>query len=406
MTESSHHPADKKALALMRESSPRWVSVDKAKDVVKMSGRILLHAGPPVDLQNIAAPILNSAIMATLFEGWTDSQKEAKQQIVEGKIVLLPAQDANVAVPLASVLSPNMAVQTVEDQGIYARQSFAPLNGGMVAPLRLGLCNEDVLKHLRWLNGEFSEVLSESLVSPISLIPIADAALKEGDDCHGRTIKASEILTEKLMPNIPQSDSGLRAKDYLYASPPFFLNLWMAGVKNILMSASDISESSVVCAIGGNGVECGLQLSGKPGVWFTAPATPPIGDIGDGISSEDRCGAIGDSAIIDAFGLGAMAFHYAPLQMDALGKFMDIDSSELSDLILGEGHPEFTVDGFNSGLTARRITKTNQSLSISLGILDRLGERGRIGGGVYSPPIELFEEACSALQPAGENELI
>jgi hypothetical protein len=151
-------------------------------------------------------------------------------------------------------------------------------------------------------------------------------------------------------------------------------------------------------------VESGIQLSGLPGTWFSGPARPPEGDLIDNISPEDRCGAIGDSAIVDAFGMGAMAFHCAPAQAEALGQFLDTPSEVLSRNLLPVIHPGISADGIRCGLTARRIVDSNQSLSISLGILDRMGTRGRIGGGIYSPPVELFENACQGLGVTEEQE--
>jgi len=47
----------------------------------------------------------------------------------------------------------------------------------------------------------------------------------------------------------------------------------------------------------------------------------------------------------------------------------------------------------NIGLIARDIVKAGVSIPISLGVLDRKGECGLAGRGIYLPPMTLFESA-------------
>ena len=79
-------------------------------------------------------------------------------------------------VPLAAVLSPNMAVQVVADARNPENVVFSPLNGGMTFSQRFGLCGRQVLSHLRWINGNFAATLEIVADQEIPLIDIADAA--------------------------------------------------------------------------------------------------------------------------------------------------------------------------------------------------------------------------------------
>ena len=171
-----------------------------------------------------------------------------------------------------------------------------------------------------------------------------------------------------------------------------------AASKCILSGADEIPDSSVVVAMGGNGVDVGLKVSGLPNRWFTAPASPPTGSLDPGRTLEDRLGAIGDSAVVDALGLGAMTMHLAPAQQEALGKFMPEPSEALGRKIMSHIHPEFSRSHPRTGLTARQVAKEKKSLAVSLGIIDREGKHGRIGGGISVLPIELFTRALEALQ--------
>jgi hypothetical protein len=71
--------------------------------------------------------------------------------------------------------------------------------------------------------------------------------------------------------------------------------------------AEGVEGSSFITAAGGNGREVGIQVAGLPGHWFTVPAKPPVGTFDVDLPTDRAMGAIGDSAVVDAFGLGAMS---------------------------------------------------------------------------------------------------
>jgi len=161
--------------------------------------------------------------------------------------------------------------------------------------------------------------------------------------------------------------------------------------------ASGIAGSSLITAMGGNGVEVGLQIAGLPGQWFTAPASPPNGQIAENIDSARRLGAIGDSAVVEALGLGAMNITQSPEQMKALGAFAPADFEQRIEVLRLGPHLDFNTAAPPIGITAREVVAYSAGPMVALGIIDREGELGRIGGGIFDPPIEMFTAAMSAL---------
>jgi hypothetical protein len=373
---SGHAEADVRALARMQEVEPVWTGVRPAGDVLPFPDRTILHAGPPIVPGEAARPILNSAIMAVLFEGWAPDASTAEAMLQNGTIRLAPAQDHGAMVPLAAVLSPGMAAQVIVDKRNPANQVVSSINGGMVHAQRLGLAGSAVLAHLRWINGNLAATLSIIADRDIALIPIADAALGLGDDCHGRTVQGSRLVVEALASRL---GSDTPERRFLDKSPGFFLNLWMAAALCIAR-AGEGPGSSIVTAIGGNGRTCGIKLGHAPDRWFTALATPPIGPLLDGFSEADRLGAIGDSALVDVLGFGAMLERSADYECGLAP------------------HAGFATRALHLGLPARRIAASGGVPSIALGILDRAGRAGRIGGGIYHPPAELFAQTCQSIQ--------
>ena len=392
------HHSDLQALDVMEDVRPVWNGLVPANDAIPMGEKMILHAGPPASAKRMARAVFNSATMAVLFEGWADRIEQAHEMILAQEVHLKPAQDLRVVVPLASVLSPSMLVHVVMDEDNPHLKAFSTINGGMQHALRLGLSSDKVLEHLKWLNGTFGEILREAIPEAgIPLIPLADYGLSRGDDCHGRTIAATAQLLEQLKTNLSLIEHREEAIKYIAECAPFFLNLWMAATKCILLAANGIAASSMITTIGGNGIDFGVQLAGLPDRWFTVPATPPAAIYNPGLSDRNGLGAIGDSAVVDALGLGAMAISFAAEQKKGFAPVLPDDALRLPQRLLGRKHAEFRQTGILFGTAARQMTQLNTSMIISLGVIDVEGEKGRVGGGIYRPPLELFSKACEAL---------
>ena len=168
-----------------------------------------------------------------------------------------------------------------------------------------------------------------------------------------------------------------------------------------MMRGSDIAGSSFVTAIGGNGVETGIQVSALPGRWFQTAASAPNGRFDVDLSPERALPAIGDSAVVEGLGLGAMAFHLSPIQEKNLKDFLPTDYLTRRDKLMCGSHPGFSALNCKMGLTARAATSNERGPIIGLGMLDILGEAGRLGGGIYDMPMTVFAEAASALERRG-----
>ena len=393
------HPADRASFEKMRAAEPVWDGLDTAGNALGLDRQVLLHAGPPfASVDHISQPILNSACVAAVYEGIAADFDRAETMIRAGDIRLEPAQDHAVVTPLAAVVSAGMPLHRVVDRGNPANAVYAPLNGGMRAPMRLGLRSEAVLEHIRWLNTEFADLLAAGLAEPMAVMLIAAQALREGDDCHGRTPAGTRLMMsalERALGDYPIDDN---LRDFMDNSPPLFLNLWMAASKCLMLAAAGVEASSFVIAAAGNGVDSGIQVAGLPGQWFQAPATPPRGRLDGGLPAERALPAIGDSAVVETLGLGAMALHLSPEQEKNFADFLPDDYRERAGQLMCGEHPDF--DGLECplGLSARAAVALGRGPIIGLGILDIAGEKGRLGGGIYDMPGDVFDAAVAALK--------
>ena len=110
---------------------------------------------------------------------------------------------------------------------------------------------------------------------------------------------------------------------------------------------------------------------------------------------------LGDSAIIEVYGLGALAIGAAPLAAPSVGldpasiparmaAFRRIAAGEHPALALPDGPAILGVD-------ARAVVREGIVPPIHTGIAHRKPGVGQIGGGVTLPPLEAFEAAVAAL---------
>ena len=392
------HPADQLAFDRAMVTQPVWNRFNTASEAVGLAENVLLHAGPAFSApEQITVPILNSACVAAVWEGLARDFDQAEAMIMAQEILLQPAQDHDVVTPLAAVVSANMPLHTIYDAWRGQTRVFTPINGGARPSMRLGLRSQAVLDHIRWLNTRFLDILQNGIAEGIALVPLAVIGLVGGDDCHGQTPVSTAALVEELKDRSPRGIDDEDALEFMATSPSLFLNLWMAATKIMMKLAEGVEGSSFVTAAGGNGRDVGIQVSGLPGRWFTIPAAPPSGKFDVDLPAERALGAIGDSAVVDAFGLGAMAIEHSPEQLKGLGAFLPGDArARTSGLSVG-AHPYFNAFDISLGSTARGAVAQGAGPVVSLGILDRLGQAGRLGGGIYDMPVDPFAAALRAL---------
>ncbi len=400
MTEATHLiEADKLAIDRVLAVVPELFALERAADRLNLRRHELLHAGPPLrDPCAPCTPVLHSAVTAILLEGWADTPGQARDMVRSGSVKLRPAQDAGCVVPLADVLSPSMWVQVVRDAHDPKRWACSPLNGGATDVMRVGVFNDAVLAQLRWLEREFAPAYGAAIAhAPIPLIPLADEGLAAGDDCHGKT-GASTAAFAHLLADRLQGDAAQACSAFLERSPGFFLNLWMAASRCMLSAAVGSAQSSVVIAAAGNGQDFGIQLAGRPGRWFTAAADAPVVAGAPEQILQSCLGAIGDSAIVDLLGLGAMATLGSGAQGPAAFASIWPETAQVSNKLLSARHAGFARTQAQLVVRAASVMDAATSPVISLGVLDKAGLQGRLGGGFYRAPAELFVRACAGLQ--------
>ncbi len=377
-----------RAVERMLAADPVWTETGTAGERIGLDRHTLLHAGPPfADPAEICPPILNAAAAALLFEGMADGVEEARALVRSGAVTLRPAQDFGVVTPLAAVVSRSMWLHVVEDVGGSGARACSPLNEGGGPALRFGIVSGAVVERLRLLHGAVGPALAG--VGPVALTGIAREAMEQGDELHGRVGVASALLTETLVSRLGGTGAVCA---FLKEAGQFFLNPWMAACKATMLAGDGVPGAALVTAAGGNGVRFGLRLSGMMGEgWASAPVAAPQGpDIG---VSRPRLPAIGDSAVIDALGFGALALDAAPLLRAELGAAAET-AIAAADRLLCADHP---VHGRRVGLDARAVLLGGPVPPVCLAALHAAGEDGIVGRGLAWHPPSCHAEAVAAV---------
>jgi len=165
----------------------------------------------------------------------------------------------------------------------------------------------------------------------------------------------------------------------------------------------NIEKCSVVTAMTRNGTEFGIQVSGLGDQWFTAPASQIRGVYFTGFSAQDACLDLGDSAILEAGGLGGMALATSPgtIQVIGLSAIDAVNSTKsMYEITAGKNLsfqiPHLDFQGIPAGIDIRKVVDRGIVPEIPTGIAHKDAGGGRIGVGFSKPPISVFKDALVA----------
>src|SRR5258706_12870637 len=133
---------------------------------------------------------------------------------------------------------------------------------------------------------------------------------------HQRNAACTSLFLREMAPAFARAVADRETLATVFAfiggNDQFFLNIAMAMGKAIMDPVGGIAGSTIVTAMSRNGTEFGIRVSGTGERWFTAPVEMPKGLYFPGFSAADANPDIGDSAILEAVGLGAFAMAAAP----------------------------------------------------------------------------------------------
>ena len=391
-------------------AQPTLVGVAPAADAIAgLPERTILHAGPPIEWQNMCAPVQGAVVGACIYEGWADSEDAARKLLDAGEISFAPCHHYATVGPMAGIISPSMPVWIIEDAA-HGTQTYSNLNEGLGKVLRFGANSPEVIEHLRWMQRVLGPALTATLEThgPLELKPLMAQALHMGDEVHNRNAAASALLLKRLIP--AALDAGLDPADlsdvvkFINSNDHFFLNLSMPACKAMMDAAHGVTGSSLVTAMARNGVEFGIRVSGLGDRWFTVPAPVVHGLFFPGYSADDANPDLGDSTITETAGIGAFAMAASPAIVQFVGGSASdaiANTRQMSHITIGRNGaftlPQLDFGATPAGIDIRKVIDTGIEPVINTGIAHRDAGIGQIGAGITHAPIGCFSQAVLAL---------
>jgi hypothetical protein len=369
---------------------PRWTAVRDARTALRLEGKVLLHAGPPLkDPTRPPTPMLNSAVLSCLHEGWAREAAEAERLVASGAVRLEPSYTRAVATPLVAMVSPRTTLAEIADG---ERRYYAFLGTGAGAQQRFGSRDPAILERLAFRESVLAAGFAELLDAPVDLLAIARAAIREGDDLHNRLSSATTLLHALLATRKAESDAAKAALRTVAEAPLYFLNVWMPACQLMLLAGDKEPGCTLVTRLCANGEVIGIQIAALPGRWFTAPSPLVKGPFMKGAPENPEFGpATGDSGVIDAFGLGGQGLRHAPSLLNAFSCWLERDDDTRARSMVAGFHPILETP---FALDAAAVAKSGRSPLLSTGMVSADG-RGLLGRGVAAVPATMFIPAAS-----------
>jgi len=406
--------ANAEVLRRLTVAQPVLVDCVPAGAALGLESHTVLHAGPPIAWEAMSPPLRGAVVGAICYEGWAATVGDAARVAAGGDVRFEPCHDRGAVGPMTGLITVSMPVWVVENRA-FGNRAGVTLNEGLGRVLRFGANDAGVLERLAWLRDEAGPLLGRALrrTGGIELRPIVAQALQMGDELHQRNVAASALLLRALLPALAREAAGpalARLVDFVAGNDQFFLNLAMAAGKAATDPLRDVAGSTVISAMTRNGTEFGIRVAGLGGRWFTAPANTPEGLFFPGFGPGDAAPDMGDSAIVETIGLGAMAMAASP----AAARFVGAGglaaafrvTEEMREITLGE-HPHFRIPtqddrGVPVGIDVRRVVATGIAPLINTGIAGREAGVGQVGAGVVRAPLGCFTAALEALGASRE----
>jgi hypothetical protein len=408
--------ANQAALERLVQAQPFLVDCLTAEQAMGLTGRTVLHAGPPLSWER-ACPTMQAAVLCAMrYEDWATDDATALDLIRRGKVRLGTCHHLGAVGPMTGIITPSMPVFVVENRPLGNR-GYVTINEGLGKVLRFGANDEGVVERLRWLAQEAGPILGAAIRASggSDLRVLMAQALRMGDEMHQRNVAASCLLARSLMGHLARvgadSHAVARVADFLAANDQFFLNIAMAAGKASTDACLGVQDSTMVVTMARNGTEFGIRVAGLGDRWLTAPVEVPDGFYFPGFRPEDANPDMGDSAIVETMGLGGFAMAASPAVARFVGAGGMLEAvratEEMAEICLAE-HPHFripTLDerGTPVGIDIRKVVETGITPLINTGIAGKKPGVGQIGAGVARAPLACFEKALEAFSSRREG---
>ncbi len=402
--------ANKKAFDIINQAEPVLTDIKYAKDVIPdMDKYTIGHAGPPLTWDKMCGPLQGAILGAIVYEGIAQDLEEAKILVDNGKIKFKSNHSMGCVGPMTGMITYSMPLWEVKNTS-FNNVAYCTLNEGLGKVMRFGANGPDVIERLKWIETELAPALKKAieLSGPISMKVLIAKALAMGDEMHQRNTGATSLFVREIMKYlvrvVDNKEALNRITDFVTGNDQFFLNLAMASGKAIMDPAKNIPYSTVVTTMSRNGTNFGIKISALGEQWFEAPVNNPKGLYFPGYSEEDANPDIGDSAIVETFGIGGFAMGSSPAVVRFVGASSVAEamtySRDMQEICVGLS-PHYVIPpmdfvGVATGIDVIKVVETGILPVINTGMAHKKPGIGQVGAGIVSAPYDCFAKALKA----------
>lgn len=403
--------ANEKALKALLEARPFWVDIQPAIECVPgMKKNLILHAGPPVAWERMCGPQRGAVMGALIYEGMAKTPEEAEKLAASGEIEFDPCHHHDTVGPMAGIVCASMPMIVTENE-TAGNRAYNSLNEGIGKVLRMGAYSEDVIERLKWMERVLGPVLRKAIrkAGKIDLKNIMAQAIQMGDELHNRSRAASYILFAKTAPYIMETldqknlSGTIEALKFQEANIHSFLGFAMSSGKASLDAAHNVEGSTLVTTMARNGTDWGIRVSGLGDEWFTCESPIPDVLLFPGFTKEDVGRDIGDSAVMETYGIGGCALAAAPAIVQFVGgtnKLAIEKTLDMYEITMAENNvyqiPSLDFRGSPTGIDIRKVIEKNLPPFIDTGVAHKDPGVGQVGAGLCDAPMEVFKKAIKA----------
>lgn len=404
---------NQEALERLFSSKPALIGMGIAANVIEgMTVKTLLHSGPPITWERMCGPMRGAVIGACIYEGWAETDEQAIALCEKGEVHFDPCHHHHAVGPMAGIISPSMPVFILRNQEM-SNLAYATMNEGLGQVLRMGSFQPPVIQHLKWMENELYPIMAKAIElhvedkGPMMMKPIMAQALHMGDELHNRNKAGTSLFLRVIAPYLvfASHDPARIAKVFRFidSNDHFFLNLGMASAKVSLDTLKDLEGSSLIRVMARNGTDFGIQVAGLGEQWFTCPAAQPQVLLFPGFTQDDVNPDIGDSAIMETYGIGGFALATAPAIVQFVGgtpKEAIEYTLEMMEICEGE-NPDYSMPALNfrgtpTGIDLLRVVETGITPILDTGAACKQAGRGQVGAGIVRMPAQAFVDAAQA----------
>lgn len=403
--------ANKEAFFRIQKGQPIVKRLRPAHECIPgMTKTGIFHAGPPIHWDNMCGPMRGAYVGALKYEGLANTDSEAEDLMASGKITYGPNHPNKCVGPMTGMISYSMPLWEVENEA-FGNKAYCTMNEGIGKVMRFGANGPEVIDRLKWIETTMAPVVDEALVMAggINLKNIAAQSLAMGDEMHQRNVAASlncyKAFAAELAKVAAKVPTGPDVVEFIVKkNEQFFLNLAMAMGKALMDPARGIEYSTVVTCMSRNGVNFGITVSSLGDTWFEAPCLLPQALYFPGYSEDDANPDMGDSAIVECYGVGGFAMGSAPAVVRFVGAGTLQDALDftrsMARITVGPNPdlpmPNMDFMGVPTGIDIRKVVETGTLPVINTGVAHKKAGVGQIGAGIVTPPMDNMIQALQA----------